>query len=107
MTDVNQILKERGPKHGDAKTQFECAQELKAVVEKYAVNLSPMAKETLDMICVKQSRIVVGDEDWQDHWDDIAGYATLMSKKIAADYRAGASQRLKEKDIVSPPAAVV
>jgi len=33
--------------------------------------------EAIHMICVKLARIVCGDPNHADHWDDIAGYARL------------------------------
>jgi len=38
--------------------------------------------ESLDLICTKLSRIVTGDCNHQDHWLDIAGYATLISDRL-------------------------
>lgn len=34
------------------------------------------------MIAHKLARIAVGDPDVNDHWDDIAGYATLVSQRM-------------------------
>lgn len=36
--------------------------------------------EALDMICLKLSRIISGQADFHDHWDDIAGYAKLAAE---------------------------
>jgi hypothetical protein len=33
--------------------------------------------EALDMIALKLSRILSGQANFKDHWDDIAGYAKL------------------------------
>lgn len=41
-------------------------------------------KEALEMIAHKIGRIVNGDPDYQDSWDDIAGYAVLASQEIAS-----------------------
>tara|TARA_Y100000310_G_scaffold324866_1_gene387320 strand:+ start:10581 stop:10850 length:270 start_codon:yes stop_codon:yes gene_type:complete len=84
MPTIDGILEERGPVHGDAKKQFTLSQNLKAVA-RYGTDfehLSPLQKEALDMILMKVSRVVVGDENHQDHWDDIAGYAALVSKEL-------------------------
>lgn len=45
--------------------------------------LSNMQKETLHMIAHKVGRILTGNPDVEDHWDDIAGYARLISQRIA------------------------
>jgi hypothetical protein len=33
------------------------------------------------MIAHKIGRIIAGDPDFRDHWDDLAGYATLIAQK--------------------------
>jgi hypothetical protein len=38
--------------------------------------------EALDMICLKISRIVTGDHNAVDHWQDIEGYAALIRKRL-------------------------
>lgn len=40
-------------------------------------SLSPAQREALDMILAKVARIVSGDPNHPDHWDDIEGYARL------------------------------
>lgn len=42
-------------------------------------------KHALYMIAHKMGRIVAGNPEEPDHWDDIAGYATLVSQRIAKD----------------------
>jgi hypothetical protein len=44
--------------------------------------LSPMQRESLHMVANKIARIVVGNPDFKDHWDDIAGYARLISREM-------------------------
>lgn len=39
--------------------------------------LAPEQIEALEMILAKIARIVSGDPNHADHWDDIAGYALL------------------------------
>jgi hypothetical protein len=39
--------------------------------------MDPIHKEALDMIACKLSRIMSGQAAFDDHWKDIAGYATL------------------------------
>jgi len=45
-------------------------------------DLTDMQKESLDMIAHKIARILAGNQDNKDHWDDIAGYASLVSKEL-------------------------
>ena len=45
-------------------------------------DLSDVQKESLDMIAHKIARILAGNQDNKDHWDDIAGYASLVSKEL-------------------------
>jgi hypothetical protein len=42
--------------------------------------MSDVKKESLEMIALKLSRILSGQADYRDHWDDIAGYVRLASK---------------------------
>ena len=45
-------------------------------------DLTDVQKEALDMIAHKIARILAGNQDNKDHWDDIAGYASLVSKEL-------------------------
>lgn len=40
-------------------------------------------KQTLDMIAVKEARILFGDPHERDHWVDIEGYAKLVTDRMA------------------------
>jgi hypothetical protein len=81
---VNQIIKERESTHGDF--------EMKAIfVQEIMENISGLyswkdmpadQKESIHMILVKLSRILYGDPDHKDHWDDIAGYAELVANRL-------------------------
>jgi len=78
------VLEERQSVHGDFGENAETAQGLKLMI-KDAVNfhrLDADMVESLDLICTKLSRIVTGDCNYQDHWLDIAGYATLISDRL-------------------------
>jgi hypothetical protein len=44
--------------------------------------LSDSQREALHMCCSKLARIVNGNPNFKDHWDDIAGYTTLISKGL-------------------------
>jgi hypothetical protein len=83
------LLAARKTTHGDFAEQAKVTQALKNALTqaliKRAMNnqpqLSPMQRESLDMIMLKVARIVAGDANFADHWDDIAGYALLCGSK--------------------------
>lgn len=90
--DIETILKDRGEMYGPFEDHARITQELKAVVygrlrsnEQFnAAEHSDrvVVREGIDMICHKLGRIVNGDPFYNDSWDDIAGYARLVSKHI-------------------------
>lgn len=41
-------------------------------------------REALDLIALKISRIVTGDPEYLDNWDDIGGYAKIVADRIRA-----------------------
>ena len=45
-------------------------------------DLTDVQKEALDMIAHKIARILAGNQDNKDHWDDIAGYSSLVSREL-------------------------
>jgi hypothetical protein len=82
--EINSILNAREKTHGSWQFQSSCSQELKKVARGYG-NYEPLCdaqREAVDMILHKISRIVCGDPNFKDHWDDIAGYATLVSREL-------------------------
>lgn len=89
MTDpmtTEQILNERGARYGAFKHHAEVSQDLKDVVrdacEARGKWLAADQKEALEMICHKMARIINGDADYADSWDDIAGYAKLVADRL-------------------------
>lgn len=77
---VEGILCERQKTHGEFRTHAVMSQYLKDVMADK--RLSSVQREGLEMIFHKIARILNGNPDYKDHWDDIAGYATLVSKEI-------------------------
>ena len=76
------LLEIRGRTHGDYEVQAAMAQELKAVLRR-APNWDKMPapmRDSLEMDCVKTSRICCGDFEEPDHWKDKMGYASLILK---------------------------
>lgn len=43
--------------------------------------LSDVQREVLEMFAHKIGRILAGNPDYKDHWEDIAGYARLVSER--------------------------
>lgn len=76
---MKELLAERRKTHGDFGGAAFVAQGLKRVMERARNHdkLDPRQAEAIDQIATKLSRILCGDPDHRDHWDDIAGYATL------------------------------
>lgn len=93
MADVKNILTERGKVHGNFTNHAQFAQSLKHIAQTSANwnKLTNVQTEGLEMILHKVARILAGDPNHADHWDDIAGYATLVSERLDANM---ASQKL-------------
>lgn len=80
-TDRDPLLAEREKTHGDFKMNAYISQKLKAIFSEYfAEDENIVHCEALDMIALKLSRILSGQANFKDHWDDIAGYAKLASE---------------------------
>jgi Domain of unknown function (DUF6378) len=85
MTDtIDALLAERGKTHGDFADHADITQRLKKVMRDGAnwARLDATQKETLEMNAHKIGRILSGNPDHLDHWDDIAGYAKLVSNRL-------------------------
>lgn len=71
------LLQEREKTHGSFALNADISQKLKAVLSFNRFLRKSVHNEVLDMIALKLSRICSGQENFKDHWDDIAGYAKL------------------------------
>ena len=82
--NTNAILNERQTTHGDFADNARVSQYMKEVVthEIGWRQLTLVQREAIHMIILKLGRIVTGDPCVRDHWDDIAGYATLASTRV-------------------------
>lgn len=78
---VETILKERGKQYGDFTKNGIISQSLKECIRE-AQPLPSYQMEALDLICTKISRILSGNFNYVDNWDDIAGYATLVANRL-------------------------
>lgn len=77
------LLVERQKTHGSFDDHARITQSIKGEMEAETIaweNLSDQHKEALHMIVHKIGRILAGDPNFHDHWDDIAGYAKLGSE---------------------------
>ena len=81
---IEKILAEREKTHGDFRTHAAITDAIKYHMHNSSKwsYLSPMQREALDMTAHKIGRILAGDPGHKDHWDDIAGYAKLVSMRI-------------------------
>lgn len=87
---VTQVSADRQKTHGNFRDSAVLTQRLKATIWGFmpsskaegCFRLKETQKEALDMIAFKIARILSGDPNHKDHWDDIAGYATLISQEL-------------------------
>lgn len=84
---VDATLGERGKRYGTFSGHAAIAQALKDVMRAAPgwARLSADQKESLEMQAHKQARILNGDPDYADSWHDIAGYASLVDKRLTGE----------------------
>lgn len=85
MTDVNEVLKERGARYGDYGEQALLVTNITNLLKGEmdvndqfnALNVKEVAvvEQTLFMLATKMARIVQGDPLYLDNWIDIEGYS--------------------------------
>lgn len=79
--ELTELLVERGKTHGSFAMVADVAVKLQAITE--ANHETAGMAFGRQMICAKLARIACGDPEHEDHWRDIAGYATLVADEIA------------------------
>ncbi len=80
---VDKILAERQKTHGEFETHAAICQKMKAIARGNGLcNMDLTQAEGLEMILHKIARILNGNPGHIDHWDDIAGYATLVANHL-------------------------
>lgn len=86
MNDIDAILAERGKRYGPFSGHAEVTQALKQVmyIPQGWARLTADQREALEMIAHKIGRVLNGDPDYADSWDDIAGYAKLVGDRLRA-----------------------
>jgi hypothetical protein len=84
MSDIDKILAERAKTHGDYTEHALCTQDIMFTLMSHRnwISLTADQKETLHMIAHKMGRVVTGNPNIADHWDDIAGYAKLSGDRV-------------------------
>lgn len=82
--DIEGTLKERNEQYGSFAMQSGIAQTLKKAVRACPnwPKLAADQREAIDHIMIKFSRILNGNPDHVDSWHDVAGYATLIEKRL-------------------------
>jgi recombinational DNA repair protein RecT len=81
---LENILQQRRSTHGDFKDHAQVTQEIKRAMfrSKNWEKLTCWQREALEMEAHKIGRILSGDPNYKDHWDDMAGYAKLVAGRI-------------------------
>lgn len=82
---IDQMLLERGKRYGKFAEHAKITQTLKYHMFETPnwQLLAPDQRESLEMIAHKIGRILNGDPNYADSWDDIAGYAKLVGDRLA------------------------
>lgn len=86
--DTETLTEERSKTHGRFSDHARITQKFKEIYfdefqKRNARSQPPLTAqqiEALEMIAHKIGRIIAGNSDTQDHWDDIAGYAHIANK---------------------------
>jgi hypothetical protein len=84
MMDTDELLKERGKTHGLYSDHAAITQATKDLWRSHTgwEKLSPSMREALEMNAHKVGRTLAGNAYFEDHWDDIAGYAKLVANEL-------------------------
>jgi hypothetical protein len=77
------LLEQRAKTHGSYDIHANVTQEIKKLFRHNSSHdkFSDIQRESLDMIAHKLGRIIAGDPDFRDHWQDISGYAMLVAER--------------------------
>ena len=86
--DLNEILAEREKTHGSFEEHARITYALKTTIRntKNWNQLHSDQKEALDMVAHKIGRILAGNPNEPDHWDDTAGYSKLVADRLHRDF---------------------
>jgi hypothetical protein len=81
---IEDTLAQRGARYGDFATHARYADKINAVYASSPnwTRMAPDQREALRVVANKIARVLNGDPDYSDNWHDIAGYATLVDKRL-------------------------
>ena len=81
------LISKREKTHGVWREQSAMSQSIKDVFKsgKNWERLNDGQREALEMTAVKIARILLGDPNYHDHWDDIVGYGQLGTDSSAVN----------------------
>ena len=93
------LLQTRERTHGSYPSTAKLSQALKDTMKsgRNWISLSDAQAESLEMIAVKIARILSGDPEYPDHWDDVIGYAKLGRPETNAQGVTELLSALKDK----------
>lgn len=79
-------LNDRDARYGGFDEFSETCQKIKSIIYNSPgyEKMNPLQKESMDMVAHKLTRIIMGDPNYLDSWQDLAGYAQLV-----VDYGSG------------------
>ena len=79
QTHTPELLAQRQTTHGEFSQNAIYAQELRTLCRSSPrwPQIPPAQREAMDMIATKFSRILSGQADCAEHWEDVEGYARL------------------------------
>jgi hypothetical protein len=81
---VDRIVSERPSTHGDFEQNTVFMQRVKELtrLQPNWHKMEPYQREALEMIVHKMGRILHGDHEHLDHWEDIGGYAACVTRVL-------------------------
>lgn len=86
---VDEIIDQRASVYGEFARVAKFSCDFKSLLERFQseadCRLTYDQKESMHMIMHKIARIISGNPNYIDNWDDIAGYATLVANRLRAD----------------------
>ena len=89
MSSIIETLQKRSALYGEFSSHAKVTYDLKRVLHQHPAwpKLDDDMREALDMIAHKIGRIMNGNPAYADSWHDIAGYASLVDKRLVAKER--------------------
>jgi len=84
VNDISNLLGERQNTHGTYSEVSSICQSIKRTMRQSSGwdHLGNEHAEALEMIAMKIARILSGNSNFADHWEDIEGYARLVSNEL-------------------------